>query len=482
MRQVGVALATVALMGCGTAATSRVDVVARAAGYELGVEPLAELLAQGKGLPLQREVAEGIAVLWVDFTLFADRLLRGESLLAPELVARAMWADIQQEIASRYHERLIGAGVGLDSAQLDSAYAAGDLRLIKHVLFSVRPDATPDDRRLKQRLAEDVHRKLLTGQLTWSDAAGATDEPGGAERDGSLGVIAHGETVAQFENRAWALAPGEISDVTETSYGYHILLRPNLSDVREEFAGGVERKLEESFDDAYLADLPSRWDLEVKRGIGPAVREMGRDPLRAKESGKVLGTFKGGRFRVSDLARWLQAMPPEVRQQVGMASDSQVTLLVRSLLRNEVLLREARAAGVTASPEFMVRMTDDLRRELALMGVLLGLRSDSLAALRALPVEARRNVVSTRVLGYLQDLSQNRKRLQTVPPFLADALRDDAKWAVVPAGIEQVLTRARQLRLTLPPQAPEAAPPPGGLPLPPGDASPGAQPPGTRAN
>jgi hypothetical protein len=42
-----------------------------------------------------------------------------------------------------------------------------------------------------------------------------------------------------------------------------------------------------------------------------------------------------------------------------------------------------------------------------------------------------------------------------VPPFLADTLRAEADWDVSPAGIEQVIERARQMRLSLdPPPAP----------------------------
>jgi hypothetical protein len=176
---------------------------------------------------------------------------------------------------------------------------------------------------------------------------------------------------------------------------------------------------------------------------------MEQNPIRAKTSGKVLGSYKGGRFRVSDLARWLQAMPPSIRQQMGTASDSQLTQIVGSLIRNEALVREAREHGVTVSPSVMADLTDQLRRRVALVSAMLGFPLDTLPALRALPAEARHDSVRVRVYEYLADVAGDKKRLQSVPPFLADTLRALADWELVPAGIEQVLARARDLRLAL---------------------------------
>lgn len=463
MRRFGwVAAGVVALSGCGDALTSRVDVAARAGSYELGVDRLAELLATGKGLPLSIEVAEGIAALWVDYTIFADRILAGDSLTDSGYVAAGMWAEIQQELADRYHERLVADGIALDSAGVDSVYAAGELRWIRHVLYQVGPNASPVDRDAKRRMAQDTHGKLRAGAITWAQAAATSEDPAPRDPEGSIGLIARGETLAPFENAAFGLAPDSMSPVVETANGYHILWRPPLAAVREVFASEVELRREMEFDDAFLAALPERWDIEVRRGIAPAVRELGMNALRAKQSGKVLGSYRGERFRVSDLARWLQAMPLQVRQQMGTASDSQVVLLVESLMRNEALVQEARDSGVTLSPEFQDEMTDQLRRQIALVSALIGFPTDSLAALRGLSPEARHDSVAVRVFAYLAAVSQEGKRLQAVPSFLADTLRAESDWEIVAAGIEAAMSRARQIRLQLTPNAPAASPPPQG--------------------
>ena len=51
--------------------SAHADVVARAAGQELTVTRLAELIAPQKTVPLRREVVDRIADLWVDYQLLA---------------------------------------------------------------------------------------------------------------------------------------------------------------------------------------------------------------------------------------------------------------------------------------------------------------------------------------------------------------------------------------------------------------------------
>ena len=52
-----------------------------------------------------------------------------------------------------------------------------------------------------------------------------SDDAHSAKRGGILPPLRAGQTVAEFEEAAFRLRPGEVSDVVETVYGFHVIKR-----------------------------------------------------------------------------------------------------------------------------------------------------------------------------------------------------------------------------------------------------------------
>lgn len=71
--------------------------------------------------------------------------------------------------------------------------------------------------------AEEVLQKLRAGEDFVELARQYTDEPGGRERGGDLGWFRSGQMVPEFERVAFALPPGAVSGIVETSFGLHII-------------------------------------------------------------------------------------------------------------------------------------------------------------------------------------------------------------------------------------------------------------------
>jgi len=73
--------------------------------------------------------------------------------------------------------------------------------------------------------AEDVLRRARAGEDMGNLAAQFSDEPGHETRRGDLGSFGRGAMVPPFEQAAFALSVGQISDIVETQFGYHVIKR-----------------------------------------------------------------------------------------------------------------------------------------------------------------------------------------------------------------------------------------------------------------
>lgn len=82
--------------------------------------------------------------------------------------------------------------------------------------------------------SKDEARALATQAAKEAHAPGArfeelvarySDEPGAARRGGDLGTFKRGMLVPAFQEALDALKVGEISEVVETSFGFHVILR-----------------------------------------------------------------------------------------------------------------------------------------------------------------------------------------------------------------------------------------------------------------
>ena len=77
----------------------------------------------------------------------------------------------------------------------------------------------------KQSEALAVLERIKNGANFWKIAKEHTIDSGIAKKDGSLGYFGRGKMVKEFENTAFSLQVGQISEPVKTQYGYHVIKR-----------------------------------------------------------------------------------------------------------------------------------------------------------------------------------------------------------------------------------------------------------------
>ncbi len=140
--------------------------------------------------------------------------------LAP-IVEAAMDAALLTQFAA---ERALEA-TGVDDEQLRAHYLTNPaLELtVRHVLFFSERWRPASHREAAREKADAAIARLGAGEGFPEVAAELSEEPGAEGRQGLLQPGREGSWVSEFWTAAVALEPGEISAVTETQYGFHVL-------------------------------------------------------------------------------------------------------------------------------------------------------------------------------------------------------------------------------------------------------------------
>lgn len=99
-----------------------------------------------------------------------------------------------------------------------------DLREVQagHILITPKGNDEKSDFEARAK-AEDILAKIKKGQNFAALAMQFSDDPGSAKNGGDLGYFSTGSMVPEFEKVAFSLKPGEVSPVTRTQFGYHII-------------------------------------------------------------------------------------------------------------------------------------------------------------------------------------------------------------------------------------------------------------------
>ena len=477
LASIGMALA---LAGCGSglrdAFSAHAEVAGTAAGQTLSVERLATLVGTAQRIPLRPDVLTGVANVYLDYAVLATALGHGRDLHDSTLVLASEWPLVAQLKWEQYHARLINARGKLTPAQADSAFNEGSVRLFQHILIRVPPSAAPIVVEQKLKEATGILRQAAAqrgfnfGQLVRR----YSDDPGSKGRGGYLPATPRGQFVPAFDSAAWTLPPGAMTGIVRTPFGFHIIRRPPLAEVRDSFRVDVENVRSTRFDSLFVDSLATQRKLHIESGAPAMVRQAVPQIVSAREDKRTLATFSGGTFKVKDLARWLLALDPNDVRGIATATDAQLTQFIKLLAQRDMLLVEVDAAGVKLTDRDWGQVRAEHDSSVARLQSLLVLTPQILTDSAATPA-GRVKLAMAHVDRYLdQAVTLGTAPFYPVPPFLASALREGTEWSLNQAGITRAYEAAQTMRGA--DSVGRAAPPtglrpaPGPPPVAPGDA------------
>jgi parvulin-like peptidyl-prolyl cis-trans isomerase-like protein len=457
-----VAAGTLAIAACDglkSAFSAHVDVVARAEGEELSVDQFADMLGKSR-VPLQKNIAENVAQLWVSYHLLAKAAANNDTLSDPKLIDKAMWAQLQQQRLQKFSMKVDSTMPAIDTSNMADKYAnSTEFFAARHILLMF-PNQDTSKADSVRRKAESVRAQV--NAKNFADMAKKHSQDGSAANGGDLGLFPAGQMVAPFEQGVRALKPGEVSGLVRSQFGYHIIKRSEYAEVKDQFNQAFVGKQKQGTNEQFINKVQEGAQISIKPNAGKNLKELAADFEGHRNDRTVIATSKAGNLTVARVAQWLNGFPQldQIRVQMQQAPDSILSSFAKQLATQEVLLEMADSAKVQLDSAQLAELRQAFKSLVmntwAGLGVTPNTLGDSLKTSAAREAEAAK-----RANDYVQKLLRQEAAFVDVPHVLSAALREKYEGKVNAAAIDRALTEAQKVRS----QA-DSTRPPSAVPMP----------------
>lgn len=135
-------------------------------------------------------------------------------------------------LGNKYYERVIVDKL-ISSKEIEDYQSKQGVEIkATHILIGYKKANRSVERTKEEamKLANEIAQKARNGEDFSELAVKYSDEPGAKKSKGDLGYFTWGRMVQQFQEAAWNMKVGEISDPVETQFGIHVI---RLDDRRE---------------------------------------------------------------------------------------------------------------------------------------------------------------------------------------------------------------------------------------------------------
>ena len=163
-----------------------------------------------------------------------------QALTAQKTTLEAVRSDTRDEVsAEKLVESAIADKVAVKPETVTDFYQKNQDKFqqgprvrASHILIGIPQNADAATKQQAKAKAEALLKDLKSGKDFAATAKANSQDPGSAPSGGDLGYFEQGQMVPPFEQAAFALKTGEMSEIVETQFGYHIIKLADKQDSR----------------------------------------------------------------------------------------------------------------------------------------------------------------------------------------------------------------------------------------------------------
>lgn len=170
-----------------------------------------------------------------------------QSGMALENVKTSVESDL---LIQTYLEDYLKNLIEVNEQEVQEAYHADKTASVRHILLLTQDKSEAEKAEIHKQM-EGILERVRQGEDFSELAQQYTEDPGSKENGGLYEDFGRGRMVPPFEEAAFTVPVGDISDIVETTYGYHILkienrkkeIRP-LEEIRAELEADLRQRKE----------------------------------------------------------------------------------------------------------------------------------------------------------------------------------------------------------------------------------------------
>jgi hypothetical protein len=349
------------------------DDLAKAGDFTLSIEEAANLLAAVPDIPNDVGVVDAVVQFWTEYPLLAWAVNQEGAIdkldLSPMVDRRIAETQIL-----RLREMVIQVDTSFTDEEMRARFEVdrpGEEISARHILFAYPAGVTQPQRDSIRAAAQGVLDLVRGGGNFAALAREHSADAGSGASGGDLGTFGRGMMVPAFEEAAFALEVGAVSDLVETEYGLHIIRvddrrLPDFEEVAESYRSQLVFETVSEAEVAYVQGVEAAANPVVAEGGVELVRQIAEDvwaPLSRADARSAIITYSGGAYTGQEFLDFLVNQGPDLHSQIVTAPADQLEPFLLELARAELLVADAEVKGITVSAEEIAQFESDFRAE-----------------------------------------------------------------------------------------------------------------------
>lgn len=249
--------------------TNRLRQVIRESATQFGERKLLERAAKEAGTVLTQEEIDS-------YLQNQYQQAGGEDKFLEVLVSNGMDPDYVKEfiksdlLIQSYLEVVVNTEIEIPEEEIQKAYQEDKTASVRHILLLTQGKNETEKVEIRKRM-ETILTRAKSGEDFSMLAKEYSEDPGSKENGGLYEDFGRGRMVKPFEEAAFSVPIGEISDIVETTYGYHILkivdrkkdTRP-LDEIRPELEDQIRQTKRNDFIQKHINKLKEDVSFQVQ--------------------------------------------------------------------------------------------------------------------------------------------------------------------------------------------------------------------------